>query len=54
MLCTLRKDAALVEDMLAIFQIYIRPILEYACAVWHAALTKHQSQQKESKNALLT
>lgn len=47
MLYTLRKHAAPVEDMLAIFQIYIRPILEYACAVWHPAITKHQSQQIE-------
>ena len=44
---TLRKHAAPVEDMLVIFQIYIRPILEYACAVWDPELTKHQSQQIE-------
>ena len=51
---TLRKHAAPVEDMLAIFQIYISPILEYACAVWHPAITKYQSQQIERvENALL-
>ena len=44
-LYTLRKFGAPVEDMLAIFQTYIRPILE--CAVWHPALTKQQSHQLE-------
>ena len=47
MLYVLRKYAAPVDDMLTIFQTYIRPILEYACAVWHPALTKHQSYQIE-------
>ena len=47
MLYALRKHAAPVEDMLAIFQTYIRPILEYACAVWHSSLTKTQSHQIE-------
>ena len=46
-LYTLRKFGAPVEDMLAVFQTYIRPILEYACAVWHPALTKQQSHQLE-------
>ena len=32
-LYTLRKFEARVEDMLGVFQTYIRPILEYACAV---------------------
>ncbi len=35
--------------MLAFFHTYNRPILEYACAVWHPALTKHQSHQIEQK-----
>ena len=43
-LYTPRKFGAPVEDMLAVF---IRPILEYACAVWHPALTKQQSHQLE-------
>ena len=47
MLYALRKHAAPVEDMLAIFQTYIQPILEYACAVWHPSLTKNQSHQIE-------
>ena len=47
MLYVLRKYAAPVEDMLTIFQTYIRPILEYACAVWHPGLTKQQSYQIE-------
>ena len=47
MVDALRKHAAPVEDMLTIFQTYIRPILEYACAVWHPALTKNQSYQIE-------
>ena len=46
-LYTLRKFGASVEDMLVVFQTYIRPILEYACAVWHPALTKQQSHQLE-------
>ena len=44
---TLRKFEAPVEDMLGVFQTYIRAILEYACAVWHPALTKQQSHQLE-------
>ena len=47
MLYILCKHAAPIEDMLTIFQTYIRPILEYACAVWHPALTKQQSYQLE-------
>ena len=47
MLNALRNYAAPVGDMLTIFQIYIRPILEYACAVWHPALTKNQCYQLE-------
>ena len=47
MLYVLRKHAAPIEDMLTIFQIYIRPILEYACAVWHSSLTQNQSYQME-------
>ena len=47
MLYILRKYAAPVGDMLTIFQLYIRPILEYSCAVWHPALTQHQSYQIE-------
>ena len=43
----LRKYGAPAEDLLAVFQAYIRPILEYACAVWHSALTKHQTHQIE-------
>ena len=35
------------EDMLTIFHTYIRPILEYACAVWHPAITKYQCHQLE-------
>ena len=46
-LYTLCKFGAPVEDMLAVFQTYIRPILEYACAVGHPALTKQQSHQLE-------
>ena len=46
-LYVLRKYGAPAEDLLAVFQTYIRPILEYACAVWHSALTKHQTHQIE-------
>lgn len=47
LLYSLRGFAAPVEDMLTIYQIYIRPLLEYACAVWHSSLTKQQSYQLE-------
>ena len=47
MLYALRKHAAPVQDMLAIFQTYIRPILEYSCAVWHPSLTNLQISQIE-------
>ena len=46
-LYTLHKFGVPEEDMLAVFQTYVRPILEYACAVWHPALTKLQSHQLE-------
>ncbi len=38
-----------VEYMLVVFQPYIRPILKYACAAWHPALTKHQINQIKHK-----
>ena len=47
MIYILRKHAAPVEDMLTIFHTYIRPILEYACAVWLPAITKYQCHQLE-------
>ena len=46
-LYTLHRFGTPVKDMLAIFQTYIMPIFEYACTVWHPALTKQQSHQLE-------
>ena len=41
-------------DLLAYYRTLIRPILEYACPVWHAGLTKGESDilEKIQKRAL--
>ena len=44
MLRSLKAFKLPIEDMLTVYITFIRPVLEYACPVWHCALT--QSQQK--------
>ena len=43
----LRAFGAPVEDLLAVYQTYIRPLVEYASPVWHPAITQEQSRQIE-------
>ena len=56
-LCYLRKlkrCGLSQSDLLAYYRTMIRPILEYACPVWHAGLTKGESDiiEKNQKRAL--
>ena len=46
--CMLRRARVSEADLLQIYAAIIRPILEYACPVWHAGLTKQQEQTLES------
>ena len=41
----LKRSGASPKDILRFYTAYIRPILEYACPVWHTGLT-HTSQDK--------
>ena len=47
LLYALRGFGAPVEDILAVYQTYIRPLLEYACPVWHPSITHEQSKHIE-------
>jgi len=44
----LKRANVSVDDMLHYYQTVIRPVTEYACAVWGSSLTKAQSNQLES------
>jgi hypothetical protein len=44
----LKRAQVSVDDMLHFYQSVIRPVTEYACAVWSSSLTKTQSKQLES------
>ena len=35
------------EDLLYYYQSVVRPVTEYACAVWHSSLTQEQTKQLE-------
>ena len=39
-LCILRNSRTPVEDMITVYTCCIRPVLEYACPVWHTSLTE--------------
>ena len=41
-LCVLKKSNVPIPDMIIIYTCYIRPILEYACQVWHSSITVQQ------------
>ena len=47
LLYMLRGFGAPVEDLLAVYQAYIRPLVEYVRPVWHPAITQEQSNQIE-------
>ena len=46
-LCILRKCKTPIEDMVTVYTCYIRPVLEYACPVWHTSLTDAQAEKIE-------
>ena len=46
-LCILKKFHAPTHDLLTIYLMYIRPLLEYASPSWSSALTVQQSDQIE-------
>jgi hypothetical protein len=37
-----------IEDLLCFYKTVVRPVLEYACPVWHSSLTKGQTNALES------
>ena len=47
-LILLRRSGASAKDLYEIFTHRIRPIIEYACPVWHTMLTNWQSKLLES------
>jgi len=44
----LKRAAMSTDELLHYYQTVIRPVLEYACVVWHSSLTKGQTAQLES------
>ncbi len=44
----LNKAGLSKQDILEVYCAKIRPIMEYACQVWHPGLTKEQSDSLES------
>ena len=47
MLRTLKTFKIGINDLLTVYSSFIRPLLEYACPVWHSALTQSQTNQIE-------
>jgi len=47
-LTQLKRSGASTEDLISFFASVIRPVLEYACPVWHSNLTKGQHDLLES------
>ena len=43
----LKRAAMTNGDLVAYYCTVIRPVAEYACAVWHTSLTEAQSEQLE-------
>ena len=44
----LKRSGAGRDDLLSFFRTVIRPVLEYACPVWHPSLTAAQTKSLES------
>ena len=44
----LKRSLLSTDDLLYFYMSAVRPLLEYACPVWHTSLTKEQSGQIES------
>ena len=43
----LKRSGATLEDLLCLYTSVSRPILEYACQVWHSSLTTAQTEALE-------
>ena len=48
MLAKLKYVGTKTEDLLTIYCMYIRSILEYCSTVWHSSLTEQQTEQLEA------
>ena len=48
MLCQLKRAGIGQHDLVTIYVIVIRPVLEYACPVWHTNLNKHLTESIET------
>ena len=46
-LSLLKKATVDQDELLAVFNGYIRPVLEYVCQLWHTAITQKQCDQIE-------
>jgi len=44
----LKHSAMSTDDLMYYYESVVRPVTEYACAVWHTSLTKGQTKQLES------
>ena len=44
----LKRSSASIEDLLCFYKTVVRPVLEYACPVWHSSLTSGQTKALES------
>ena len=47
MLYVLKRFKGSAHDLTAVYQMYIRPVLEYASPLWHSSLTQCQIEQLE-------
>ena len=54
MLCRLKRFGVPVNDLVSVYIGYVRPIVEYACSVWHGNMsTKHTQQIERIQNRVL-
>ena len=47
MLCRLKRFGVPVNDLVSVYIGYVRPIVEYACPVWHGNMSTKHTQQIE-------
>ena len=48
MLRTLKRFGFNISELITVYRVYIRPIIEFADVIWHSSLTLKQSQTRES------